>query len=272
MAGIENQYSLDFRAQGTLGDSNLFGCYLGLSILFGILLWQMDRTARKWIVAGIAIHLTGIFFSASRGTMLTVASVLFLLLAISVSWKTRLITVGALTVLVLGLSTMPGLKSFLASNPITERLTTVTLNVNDENASDRKVLWRDAMIYFQNEPLVGIGRGNFRPFSFNDTSVYGVVHNTFLGLACETGICGVIVYFLTFACYPFAMGLDRITLGEPFPLATRVILCAMLLLMLSGITLSLENFRGLWIVLGLMEAYRRFIGSYGMSFSKLERA
>lgn len=266
MTGIENQYALQFRAEGTLGDSNLFGDYLGLSVLFAILLWQLDRPARKWIVLGITGQVAGMFFSASRGTMLSFTAVLLLLVTLSVSWKTRLMSLGALTGVVVGLAAMPGLQAWLASNPFTERFATATVDINDDNASDRRELWHDAVIYFQKSPLVGIGRGNFRLLDQTDLSETGAVHNMFLGLACETGLFGAIVYLLTFSFYPFAMAMDRLTVGEPFPLSTRLMLCALLMLMLSGLTISLENFRGLWIVLGLMEAYRRLFGSFNMSF------
>jgi O-antigen ligase len=272
MTGIENQYALQFRAEGTLGDSNLFGDYLGLSVLLGILLWQLDRPARKWIVFGIASQLAGMFLSASRGTMLSFTTVLLLLVTLSVSWKTRLISLGSLTAVVVGLAAMPGLQSWLASNPFTERLATATVDINDDNASDRKQLWHDAMIYFQKSPFVGIGRGNFRLLDQADLSETGAVHSMFIGLACETGIFGAIVYLFTFGFYPFTMAMDRLTMGEPFPLSTRLMLCALLMLMLSGLTISLENFRGLWIVLGLMEAYRRIFGTYSMSFPRGERA
>jgi hypothetical protein len=49
------------------------------------------------------------------------------------------------------------------------------------------------------------------------------------------------------------------------PLATRVILCALLILMLCGLTISIENFRGVWILIALMEAYRRLFGAYGLA-------
>jgi hypothetical protein len=86
----------------------------------------------------------------------------------------------------------------------------------------------------------------------------------FLGIACETGILGVIAYALSVSRYAIEMAFDRFAARRPFPAPTRIILCGLMILMLCGLTISIENFRGLWMMLGLLEAYRRLYGSYGL--------
>jgi O-antigen ligase len=266
MTGVENEYALMFRAQGTLGDANLFASYLALSIVLGILLWQIDQRARKWIVPVMAILAAGIFFSASRGTMMSLSCVLALLAAVSMTWRARLIAVASVFVVVGAVAAIPGRDDLLASTPYTERLATATTNVNDEAASDRKQLWDDAWERFRTSPFFGVGRGNFRPLDEPDPTQTGAVHDTFLGIASETGILGVIAFALAFSRYAIALAIDRwSSRGRRFPLATRVILCALLILMLCGLTISIENFRGVWILIALMEGYRRLFGAYGLA-------
>lgn len=270
MTGVENDYALMFRAEGTLGDSNLFAGYLALSILLSLVLWHLDRSWRMWIVLEIAINSAGIFFSASRGTMLSMTVVLSLLVGLSMTWKTRIIAGVSAVVLALGAGTVMAKSDWLASNPFTERLATATVNVNDDAASDRKALWVDALARFEGSPLLGVGRGNFRPLDEPDPTKTGAVHDMFLGIACETGILGVIAYALSVSRYAIEMAFDRFALRRPFPAPTRIILCGLLILMLCGLTISIENFRGLWMLLGLLEAYRRLYGSYGLALRGTE--
>jgi hypothetical protein len=264
MTGVVNDYALMFRAQGTLGDSNLFAGYLALSILLGAVLWQMDRSWRKWVALEMAINVAGIFFSASRGTMLSFTVVLTVLIGISLSWKQRLIAGISVAAFVAGAGTVLAKTDWLESNPFTERLATATVNVNDDAASDRKALWVSAAARFEGSPVYGIGRGNFRPLDEPDPTKTGAVHDMFLGIACETGIIGVLAYALSVSRYAIEMGMDRLAARRRFPAATRIILCCLLILMMCGLTISLENFRGLWMLIGLLEAYRRLYGSYGL--------
>jgi len=69
-------------------------------------------------------------------------------------------------------------------------------------------------------------------------------------------------------CYALAgsLAIDRLSSrGRRFPLATRVILCALLILMLCGLTISIENFRGVWILIALMESVPASVRGYGLA-------
>ena len=83
------------------------------------------------------------------------------------------------------------------------------------------------------------------------TTATGAVHNTYLGLACEIGLLGCAA-FLAFLGWPAL----SILLSGP-TLSSRILLVAMLSLTISGLTISIENFRGIWAVAALIEAYRR---------------
>jgi len=265
MTGVENDYALMFRAQSTLGDSNLFAGYLACSIILSLLLWHLDRSSRKWIVPAIAILVVGIFLSASRGTMLSTTVVLTILIGLSLSWKARLVAAVSVVAVALTGGTMVAKSEWFASNPFTERLATATVNVNDAAASDRKQLWSDALDRFKGSPILGVGRGNFRPLDESDPTKTGQVHDMFLGIACETGILGVLAYALALSRDAIEMGVDRLSTRRRFPAPTRIMLCGLLILILCGLTISIENFRGLWMLAGLLEAYRRLFGAYGLA-------
>jgi len=247
-AGIENNYSLMFRAQGTLGDANLFACYLAISFFLALLYLKLFGMTR-WVLPAIAVYLTGIFFSASRGCMLAVGVTLTVLLAIGSSWKTRLVGAAAILLAAVVLVAIPNKNELLASNPFTERLATATVSIEDDAAADRKELWVASVENFTSAPIFGIGHGYSRRPSDYDPNETSQIHNTYLGLLGETGLVGFTIYMLTF-CYP-VVGLWR-EKGS-----SRFALMPLLVIGLCGLTLSLENFRGLWVVLAMLEAYRR---------------
>ncbi|HYL77344.1 MAG TPA: O-antigen ligase family protein [Bryobacteraceae bacterium] len=247
-AGIENNYSLMFRAQGTLGDANLFACYLAISFFLALLYLKLVGKA-LWVLPAIAIYLTGIFFSASRGCMLAVGVTLAVLLAIGSSWKTRLAGVAVILLAAIVLVAIPNKNELLASNPFTERLATATVSIEDDAAADRKELWVASVENFTSAPVFGIGHGYSRRPSDYDPTETSQIHNTYLGLLGETGLVGFTIYMLIF-CHP-VVGLWR-EKGSG-----RFALMPLLVIGLCGLTLSLENFRGLWVVLAMLEAYRR---------------
>jgi O-antigen ligase len=263
MTGIENEYSLMFRAQGTLADSNLFAAYLALSLLLAAVLWQMDRASRKAVVIVGIILIAGIFFSASRGTMLSLTATVLFLSALAMKWKTRLIGAASLLAVAMAVIAMPNRDQLLASTPYTERLATATVNVNDDAASDRKELWMSAIEHIETEPIFGMGRGTFHLEVGPQRAEVSKVHNTFLGIMCETGLIGVLAFALTFFGDAAHLIRQRISAARPFPAPTRTLLGAMLITMLCGLTISIENFRGLWILIAFLEAYRRLYGAYG---------
>jgi O-antigen ligase len=263
ITGIENDYSLTFRAEGTLGDSNLFAAYLAVSLMLGLLLRQIDRTSRNLVTIGGVIQIVGIFFSASRGAMLSLTATVLLLAALSMTWKTRIMGAVVVCVAAVAVIALPGREQLLAATPYTERLATTTVNVNDQAASDRKELWMDAIANFEGAPLFGIGRGNFRLTGDLKRTNTVRVHDTFLGIACETGLLGVLAFALAFFHDALHLIRERFSAARPFPAPTRTLLGALLITMLCGLTISIENFRGLWILIGFLEAYRRLYGAWG---------
>jgi O-antigen ligase len=262
LTGIENGFALQFRAQSTMGDANIFGAYLSLSFFLTLLYRHLSGSSANWVAPFILIQLAGIFFSASRGTMLTLASTFGLFLLVSTSFRAKLIAAGAVMALSLAWLSIPDRDELLKSNPFTERLATATTDVNQEAASDRKQLWDDAWVRYAGAPLFGIGRGNFRLIGEEDPIKTGQVHNTYLGLLCETGIFGLVSYLLFFTYYPVRLLLGRATFpGGVLPVAAKLLLCSLLSLSLSGITICIENFRGLWLLMALFESYERIFGA-----------
>jgi O-antigen ligase len=259
--GIENGYSNNFRAEGTLGDANLFAAHLGVSFILLLFYCRLINRFEKWVIPVLLIFGLGILLSASRGSTLSFVICLGLLWMSASSWRIRLATVGAFSLLALVLIVNPPQLTDVSSNPIVDRFSTVTFSLENEGAADRKGLWESAWVEFLASPLVGIGRSGFTPLDQPGLSKPSAIHNTYLSIACETGLVGFLLQMGFFLYNPLRL------LREPLRNASqqvtrRILVLALTLIGLCGATISIENYRGLWMLLGLMETYQRLHITY----------
>jgi O-antigen ligase len=264
IGNIDNPFSEMFRAQGTLGDSNLFAAHLAAGFFLALLYRKLSRTASQWVFYAMGIQLVGIYFSASRGGLLSILVSLLFLWLFATSGRQK-VAVGLALLLgggaVLALSTTDE-NGLLASNPMTERLKTSTVSLNDPEAQQRARLWRVALDGFFDSPFFGIGRGNYASLEADDPNGAGHAHNTVLGLLCETGLVGLGSYLAFGSAVLF--GLVRDWMATRFREQRNtdgILLTALLVVGLSGVTINIENYRGLWILLAVVVTYSRlYIG------------
>ncbi|MFZ0594502.1 MAG: O-antigen ligase family protein [Bryobacteraceae bacterium] len=254
-AGIESSFSMMFRAQGTLADANLFAAHLVVSFLLAVLYCRLTGKYHLWFIPVSLIFAAGIFFSASRGSTMTFGICLVLLCLVNCSWPVRLAALACLGVLGLLISLAP-IEGTGTSNPFFSRLSTTTVSLDDEGAADRKRLWDSAWQEFAESPIFGVGRGNFRPLDEPDITKTGQIHNTYLGLLCEIGVLGFLVLITFLVCYP--LRLARWPARIPaLRIPTRILLLSFLAVGLCGLTICIENYRGLWVLIATAEAYDR---------------
>ncbi len=249
--GAANQFALFYRAQGTFDDSNLFASHLVLSFFFT---WALRRLngGSWWTAAAMLVLAAGVLFSASRGGMLAMAASLALVWMLWSSWRTKVIAAFVGVAAGAVLSPLLSSQTLLESNPITARLVTTTVNLDNPEAQQRRNLWKIAIDEWVSSPVVGVGKGNYG--TRRDTGAGTYAHSTYLGLLAEMGVAGFAVYGLVFGLP--AMGLLRDWFGSAST-TSLMLLAGLLGLLLAGVTISIENYRGLWIAVGLVEAYRR---------------
>jgi O-antigen ligase len=254
IAGIESSFSLMYRAEGTLADCNLFAAHLGLSFLLSILYCRLTDKRPIWFFPVLIIFAAGIFFSASRGSTLAFCICLGIFFLGKSSWPVKLVGISSFALL-LGLITIAPINMPAVFGPFLDRLRTTTISLDDDAAADRKVLWDSAAANFLESPLFGIGRGNFRPYDFETTRVRQT-HNTYLGLLCETGVSGFAVLMTFFVLYVLKLARWR-TRNPALRAQIHVLLISFLLVGLSGLTISIEDYRGVWVLIAIAEAYYR---------------
>ncbi len=217
------------RAYGTFGQPNPFAGYLGTTLPLAVALLLLGRPQVPrwlWLLALGTAGLTGaaILASLSRGTWLSVAGALTLMLLIWDARTRRLILPAALGLAGLGLLAALG----ALPSEITERLGVIldyfgvfdvrTVDLTPENFAvvERMAHWQAAWYMFLEHPLLGVGIGNYAAaypdyFLPGWPDPLGHAHNYFLNTAAEMGIIGLItlLWMLVAAYVLVATGIAR---------------------------------------------------------------
>lgn len=256
MAGIETVFSLQFRAQGTFDDANLFAAHCGLSLLLTLLYMRLSGPGEWWPWAAMPVMAAGLLLSASRGSLISVGLALACLAFVFAPMWFRLSVGFAGVMTVVGVMALPNRDEFLGGNPITARLTTTTVDLNNPEAMQRRELWEVAWKTWQENPWLGVGKGNYGMGEGGEAGAIGVAHSTYLGTLAELGIAGFLIYLFSAGRL---VGPSVFAVFRNGDLAAAILLGALLVILLAGVTISIENYRGLWVLLAIFEAYRRVV-------------
>jgi O-antigen ligase len=257
--GMETKFALMYRAQGTLNDSNLFASHCILSFVLTLFYRRLVPAAGRWTHALLVLYIAAVFFSASRGQLLSFAMVGMTLWTLTTTMRQKFTSIGFGVAALIVALLVPPTRSMLLHNPIVERLATTTMSLESDEVSDRRQLWEGALRGFASAPILGVGRGN-NGFAPPIDPLSGQAHNSYLGLLCELGVLGFSAYVLLVGILAYRL-FSTLGAGGHDRRATLTLLTALLGVGLSGITISIENYRGLWILLAIIEAYPRLAGT-----------
>lgn len=184
------------RAFGLFPDPHNFAFFVNLCLFSGLgFLFSQKKTAPKiWIGAAVALMIAAVGLSFSRGAYLGLLAggVFFALIFLKRSGALGKAIVMAVAIFVLVF--------IFNSNIITQRLAS-SFNLKEGSNAERYKNWVQAAEIIQDNPLGGVGLGNYAravdPTAADRSSIYA--HNLFLDIAAETGILNAIVFlFLIF--------------------------------------------------------------------------
>ncbi|MFC1888591.1 O-antigen ligase family protein [Thermodesulfobacteriota bacterium] len=259
-----------FRAKGTLGNPNMFGGYLKTSFFLAYIYLVLGVRKLPYVLIMIILGIATLL-SASKGSVVgLLVGCLALLLFIPRHRKKIL----AMTVAVLVVTTAAYFASE-HSRIYLDRLLSIT-EVDSKSHQSRLKLWGISLKIFEENYLVGAGRGNFSkayPDDFEAMEMgktkwdaigigqkekeYGVTHSTYLSLLCEMGLPGLIG-FLAIMLFFVRILLRRIMTLDPMDVAFTIqatLMAALLSVLAQGGVANVENSRSLWALLGIILAY-----------------
>ena len=209
------------RVGSFIGNSAFFGAYLTLVIAVGGIV--VGFVSKKWlkslIYLAMALSLTMIFFTRTRGAVLGLGAGIFVLLIYFAFKKQKLtnlqtyklINRRAISIILLSLIIIFGFvfwftksNSFWQALPGFDRLAgTDFLNSNDAAVQTRLIAWQSSLEAFKEKPFIGWGlEGYLTAYSkyYNpEYAVYGETwldraHNKIIDVAVMQGIFGILAY------------------------------------------------------------------------------
>ncbi len=177
-----------YRPGWITGDPNYYSvsALLCLPLAFYLLRTDQPRWERWFCLGSIGVTLFGLTLAASRGALIGLAVASLLIVARSQQLGRNF--------LILFVVLIP-LMTFAPSSPLSRLLSP---DRSDQESTDRRIaLLETGLRMVQAHPLTGIGAGNFKPLSRNFGHLVedpGVAHNTYIEVAAELGIPGLMLF------------------------------------------------------------------------------
>ena len=250
---------LTVRISGTIGDPNELAALLVAGMAFAGILAVTTKEAALRVAAGSAVvlFLAGIIYTVSRGGLLALFVALIAACLLAGRWRGRTLVVTAL-----GLMTMVIYFASFAGLDARDRVTTV------EGGSGRTDIWKVGWRMFEDEPIHGIGSGNFVVSSIHYLLRPGVLerdefivdtpkvaHNTYLHILAELGLVG---FFLFMTIIGFAVNCAlqaarwfRRAGDHHMELFARGAIVALVGILAADFFISEQFGKQLWLLLGL---------------------
>lgn len=253
------------RFMGLLTDANLAATYLTVSLFLALIYRQLNEDRKSRIFSSFTAIMCGvcILLTQSRGGLVGLS--VGLLLYIIVNYRKIdvkvLYVIPILIIIYLGILDIDHMffNNALTSN-IANRIESAAQG--QEQFIIRKNLSLASIQMGLDHPVIGVGRGNFvnnsrlyidKLYSIRDDVIYResirhIPHNMFAGIFAELGIIGL----LSFASIFFVLLRRWIRSSNPVKSAVIIMYIAFFV---QSLVLSLENFRGLWLLTGMLLTY-----------------
>ena len=181
------------RAFGFFPDPHNFAFFVNLCLFAGLgyLFSKKKMISKIWIGAGLALMISAVALSFSRGAYLGLLTggIFFATVFLKRS--------GVLGKVFVAMAAVFVLIFIFNSNIITQRLAT-SFNLKEGSNAERYKNWTQAAEIIRDHPLGGVGLGNYartvdpRLGGADRSSIYA--HNLFLDIAAETGILNAIIF------------------------------------------------------------------------------
>ncbi|MFV5690233.1 O-antigen ligase family protein [Flavobacterium sp. ZT3R25] len=232
--------------KGNTGNINIFSASLSIKIPF-LLIGILHFTKwKKWfLVLALLLATILIFLTGSRAAFLSLffETIIYILLCL------KLNPLKPKNILTISYIIIPIIISFFIANLIFEkgkgtgRYESVSsrvkqvANIKDASINTRLLYWNNAFKMIKNNPVMGIGIGNWQIESIpyekkieNDHTISGHTHNDFLEITAETGIINGLIYLSIFI-FALCLNLKRFFKSENSEV--RIIALLSILLLLS---------------------------------------
>jgi putative inorganic carbon (HCO3(-)) transporter len=247
------------RLSGAVSDPNEVAAVLVAGVVFaGVLAAVFKAPLLRLAAAAAAVFCAvSIFFTLSRGGLIALALALIASLFVAGRWRARAVTVTLVAVL----GTVAYFAAF-APLEARERVTVI------EGGSGRSDIWTVGWRMVEDQPIGGVGAGNFEVSSIHYLLEPGailrdefivdkpkVAHNTYLQVVAELGLVGLLL-FLSILAFSLACAVKAartfMRIGDvPMELLSRGLIVAVIGILVADIFISAQFSNQLWLLLAL---------------------
>jgi O-antigen ligase len=209
MAQIRHTFDISGRAGSAFGGAQGLAMYLVMcmSVAIAHLLISPRSGLRKLAAVCLLVCLAGLIATKSRGGLLGAAALVVMMLLVYQPGLLRWLVLFAILAALAGFIT-------LALLPNWDGTIAGLVPGRPEAVLDRLIIWGVAFDVFMDNPLFGVGLGNFRDEFFSRAVTLNVelgysslhAHNTYLEILAGTGLVGLLAYlgFLLFVARQLA--------------------------------------------------------------------
>ena len=185
----------EWRATGTIGVGNAFGCYLAMLAPISIRMALFTKIKPKWLWSVISVMTLGSLLATyTRGAWLSlsVSLMLFFYLDFLKKKLTRKQINYLFVVFVVGLV----FTTIKYGDTITGRMADSKEAIASDDKHSRMGLAKDAIRIIKLHPLTGIALNNYRYHADEEIQGTRIVHNTYLLVMAQQGIPGFAIFML----------------------------------------------------------------------------
>lgn len=238
------------RVEGPFNNPNLYGQYLVCNACLALYCYESWRgtvwAPLRWCCAlTVPVFVTAVVTTGSRGAILGIVGAAATILVLSYR------RIGAAR-LVAGLVTFAAALGAVLWR-LAERDVFFLEHLRGrlfKDVDSRLAMWRASLEALRSSPILGIGYGQVPPLLALELGKEAVAHNVYVTIAAETGLLGLAI----FAGLLGWLFVDSWRLSASVP---AVVFLAAIVggTALQGVGTDVDNFRTLWIAIGLVAAY-----------------
>jgi hypothetical protein len=259
--GLFGTESVDLfgRAKGTFRDPNLAGNYLVVSLF---VLWAAPRprgTALKLLVTVPMV--LAIYVTDSITALVALGGGMVLSLVVGLVTTRRAAVAASLAgiaVMVAGVTLLPrsfeGLPSSVSENIGSSETFSDSLGRTEVSATGRIERWKEALLRFGDQVLIGIGPGSTAPaLAALGVDFAGELHNDYLAGFLERGVLGgigVLALFAIVSAWAFRCGFSQSLRREGW--RPSFLVGGLAAILASAMALETLHFRHIWLFFALL--------------------
>lgn len=247
-------FSDKHRAAGTFENPNMGGSYLVMAFF---LAWALVGTGRRVFYVAMPIALVGCLATASNGTAMSLAAGIVVAGVFYAGRRLNLfIGIGCVAAALAAGSMGVNYEQLLRSSmdQFSQGKRDQIGGTAMEGASERLPLWLDAVDSLRRAPM-GVGPANFNRQGGSVSGDFHGAHNTYVGMAVERGLLGLVGWCAILAGAATVLGRLRTAAIRGVRLLAVEPLCgALAAITAHSVVMEMFHFRHLWMFLALLFA------------------